>query len=117
MAEKKERNALDYNYILKVLEEHGTPEQRKAFCKAAYGYCKTITVIAEKGKHKGEEVRSFAWVKDTEEIARMKAQGKQKSYNKRAGEEWFKKNMPEFVPQPKEKLNTRSMLEMWGEEE
>lgn len=113
MADKKERNALDYNYIYKVLSEHATPAQRKAFLKVAYGYCKTIIVPSK--KEEGKMVRSFEWVRDEKEIAAMKAEGKKASYNKKAAEEWFKENMADYVPQPKEKLNTRSMLEEWGE--
>lgn len=113
MAEKKERNALNYNYIYKVLSEHGTPAQQKAFVKVAYGYCKTITVPSKKDASK--MVRAFEWVRDEKEIAAMKAEGKKASYNKKAAEEWFKANMADYVPQPKEKLNTRSMLEKWGD--
>lgn len=115
MAEKKERNALDFKLIAKVMKEKATPEQQKAFVKVAYGYCKTITVIGKTKKTEGKEVRSFEWIKDEKEIAKLKQAGKKPSYNKKAAEEWFKANFPEEVPQPKEKTDTSSLWELWGE--
>lgn len=108
MAEKKERNTLSYTYIKKMMDEHATDEQWDAFLAVAYGYCKTIIVKSK--KEEGKLVRSFEWVKDEAEIAEMRAKGVEPSYNKKAAEEWFKANMAEYVPTPKEKLDTRSML-------
>lgn len=114
MAEKKERNALDFNLIAKVMKEKATPEQQKAFAKVAYGYCKTITVIGKTEKTMGKEVRSFEWIEDVKEIARLRAEGKKPSYNKKAAEEWFKANFPEEVPHS-DKPDTSSLWDLWGE--
>lgn len=114
MANEKKRNALDYEVIMRVLMEKGTEEQRKAFVKVAYGYCRTITVIGKTKKTQGKEVRSFEWITDEAEIAALRAAGKAPSYNKKAAEDWFKSNFPEEVPHAK-KTNTSSMWELWGE--
>lgn len=114
MANEKKRNALDYELIMRVLMEKGTEEQRKAFVKVAYGYCRTITVIGKTKKTQGKEVRSFEWITDEAEIAALRAAGKAPSYNKKAAEDWFKANFPEEVPHAK-KTNTSSMWELWGE--
>ena len=114
MANEKKRNALDYEVIMRVLMEKGTEEQRKAFVKVAYGYCRTITVIGKTKKTQGKEVRAFEWITDEAEIAALRAAGKAPSYNKKAAEDWFKANFPEEVPHAK-KTDTSSMWELWGE--
>ena len=116
MANEKKRNALDYELMKRVLMEKGTEEQRKAFVKVAYGYCRTVEVICRNPKSDkyGQPVRSFEWITDEAQIAALRAAGKEPSYNKKAAEEWFKANFPEEVPHAK-KPNTSSMWKLWGE--
>ena len=111
MAEKKERNALNYKLISKVMLEASDEEQAE-FAKVAFGYCETYEVICknEESESFGEKVRAFRWITDEEEIAKRVAAGEEPSYNKKAAEEWFKKHKAEYVPQPKQKTDTK---ELW----
>lgn len=109
-AEKKERNALDFKLIERVMLE-ASDEEQAAFAEVAYGYCETYEVICEneKSDYFGKPVRAFRWITDKEEIAKRMAAGEEPSYNKKAAEEWFRENKAEYVPQAKKKTDTKAL--------